>query len=175
MVRPGPMRHHGRVSKDPLLTVEERIATAERLGAACDGHPENVTATLPKVLDMLDDETDPQVLAAIADAFGRMWDPRCLPPLLTLIDHPSDCVRLSVAQALHGAVCNHEVPEGLAALVALSADRDGNVRDWATMALAGCETDSEEIRLPSGLVLMTPLVTPSVKPWLVWHGATILG
>jgi hypothetical protein len=40
--------------KEPLMIVEERIPTAKSLGASCNGHPENVTATLLRVLDMLD-------------------------------------------------------------------------------------------------------------------------
>lgn len=127
-------------------SAEECIAAAQDLGTRCNGHPEEVTSALPDLLHLLEDENRPQVLVAIADALGAMWDPRCLPPLLTLVQHPDDAVRLSVAQALNGTLCNHEAPEGIAALIPLSGDPDGQVRDWATFALAQSDSDSDAVR-----------------------------
>jgi HEAT repeat protein len=134
------------VSETPPPTIDERIALADRLGQFCNGHPEHVPAALPQLLDVLESEDEPVVLAAVASALGAMWDPRCLPPLLKLVDHADRSVRLSVTQALPGALCNNETPEGLAALVVLTRDDDPTIRDWATFALAQSDSDSEEIR-----------------------------
>jgi HEAT repeat protein len=129
-----------------MVGVDERIEMIERLGRLCDGHPENVHDALPHVIDGLGDDEDHGVLIAVADALGRMWDPRCLEPLLTLVHHEDRAVRLAATQALNGAMCNHETDEGLAALIRLTTDEDDRIRDWATFILANQAADSIDIR-----------------------------
>jgi hypothetical protein len=60
------------VSHTPPPTIDERIALADRLGQLCNGHPEHVTAALPQLLEVLDSEGEPIVLAAVASALGTM-------------------------------------------------------------------------------------------------------
>ena len=125
---------------------DERIELVERLGQLCNGHPENVDGALPQVLDILRSETRHDVLIAVADALGRMWDPRCLGPLLGLVNHDDRAVRLAATQALHGAMCNNETDEGVSALIRLTRDTDDQIRDWATFALAQQDADSTDVR-----------------------------
>ncbi|MGW7055911.1 HEAT repeat domain-containing protein [Streptomyces sp. NPDC054887] len=90
-------------------------------------------------------DSDPELAQAAVLALGHHGDPAALPEILRHAGHPDPDVRHRVALSLIGLVpAGHR--EGEAALVMLSRDRDDEVRDWATLALAGCDADTPEIR-----------------------------
>ena len=76
-------------------------------------------------------EENPDVLAAIAGAFGNLGAPHGTETLLRLHRHPDPRVRDAVADALAG----RDDARSLDALIELSADPDPRIRDWATFAL----------------------------------------
>jgi methionyl-tRNA formyltransferase len=80
---------------------------------------------------MADEEHHPEVLAAIAGAFGNLGEPHGTEWLLRLHRHPDASVRDAVADALAG----RDDPRALEALISLSADPDARIRDLATFAL----------------------------------------
>lgn len=86
---------------------------------------------------------DPGVLNDVCVALGHLHDPRAIPALLELRQHPNAHVRLGVVSGLSG----HAMPEAITGLIALSSDSDGHVRDWATFGLGQMiATDSPAIR-----------------------------
>jgi methionyl-tRNA formyltransferase len=76
-------------------------------------------------------ERDPEVLAAIASAFGQLGAPYGLDVLLRLRGHEDARVREGAADALAG----RSDPPALEALVELTRDPEPGIRDWATFAL----------------------------------------
>ncbi|MGX1884380.1 ankyrin repeat domain-containing protein [Streptomyces sp. NPDC055287] len=90
-------------------------------------------------------ETDAELAQAAVLALGHHGDPAALPEILRHAGHPDADVRHRVALSLIGLVPAGN-REGAAALVALSRDPDAEVRDWATLALAGLDADTPEIR-----------------------------
>jgi HEAT repeat protein len=74
------------------------------------------------------------VLAALASA-------ATLDAMLPLAAHPSAKVRRAVATAISGSAD----PRAVAALVALSADVDTNVRDWATFELGSASEPGDPV------------------------------
>jgi methionyl-tRNA formyltransferase len=88
-------------------------------------------------------ESDPRVLAVIAQAFGNLGDQWGLEWLLRTRGHPDAAVREGVVTALAGRSGARVV----GALIELSADGDAAIRDWATFALGAlAEQDSPELR-----------------------------
>jgi methionyl-tRNA formyltransferase len=88
---------------------------------------------------MAADEHSPDVLAAIAGAFGNLGEPHGIDWLLRLHRHPDATVRDAVADALAG----RSDARAVEALIELSADPDPRIRDLATFALgalAGADT-----------------------------------
>ena len=98
--------------------------------------------TLPLLIDASHD-TDADVIAAAVTALGCLWNPRALPAILRHTGHPSVNVRYSVAFAIPGAAGDPPSPHAIEALIALSADPDGETRDWATFGL-GSQFDGED-------------------------------
>jgi HEAT repeat protein len=92
----------------------------------------------------------PNVLTGIGTAFVDIDDPAAIEIMLPFARHAAPGVRESVVHA----IMRHGGAEVVDALVALSADADVSVRDWATFALAnlvrepGVEAffDSETLR-----------------------------
>src|SRR4051812_26835301 len=82
------------------------------------------------------EEHDPDVLAAIAGAFGNLGEPHGTDWLLRLHRHPDATVRDAVADALAG----RSDARALDALIELSADPDPCIRDLATFALGALAT-----------------------------------
>jgi HEAT repeat protein len=80
---------------------------------------------------MAADEHHPEVLAAIAGAYGNLGEPHGIDWLLRLHRHPDATVRDAVADALAGRAD----PRAVEALIELSADPDPRIRDLATFAL----------------------------------------
>src|SRR4051794_30296292 len=81
-------------------------------------------------------EHNPDVLAAIAGAFGNLGEPHGTDWLLRLHRHPDATVRDAVADALAG----RSDARALDALIELSADPDPRIRDLATFALGALAT-----------------------------------
>lgn len=95
------------------------------------------------VCAMLDAETDLEVLRAGLIALGFLHRPEGVPVLLRFAAHPHPLVRYAVAYSLAG----HDDEPAVRALVALSADEEANVRDWATFALGSLtELDTPALR-----------------------------
>jgi methionyl-tRNA formyltransferase len=130
----------------PLAAAADRHArsvaayVAGQLGAVVRTRPAECAALLE---EMGEREGDPEVLAVIAEAFGHLGEPWGLSWLLRLRRHPDAIVRDGVVAALAGR------EDGLAtdALIELSGDPDGEIRDWATFALGAlAPQDSPELR-----------------------------
>lgn len=71
------------------------------------------------------------VVSAAAVGLGHRNDPRAVPHLIALKNHPNSGVRYGVAFGL----VKQETPKAIAALIELSCDRDRDVRDYATFGL----------------------------------------
>lgn len=93
---------------------------------------------------MLESETDPMTLAAILAAFGHIENPAIIPQILPFSYHPDADVRLDLAFALG---CFADDERGVSTLIKLMADKDSEVRDWATFGLGVLgDFDSPKIR-----------------------------
>lgn len=102
--------------------------------------------TLPVVIGACDDD-DVTVLDAAIVALGHLADQRGQQAVLDKLDHPSPIVRLAVAFAIPSLAGNPPSPASVDALIRLSCDPDGDVRDWATMGLGSqFDTDTGEVR-----------------------------
>ncbi len=129
---------------------EERCLGADVLGQLgfSNGRP-FVEQSLPLLLAAASSEHDPEVIDSVVSALGHQHDPRTIPGIVRHLDHPSDKVRFSVAAALNavGPMTTSQVSsEVVPVLSQLMADRDADVRDWATFALANLEIDGADIR-----------------------------
>lgn len=71
------------------------------------------------------------VLADACIALGHLHDPRAVPAVAALRGHPDPDVRYAVVYGL----LDHDIDEAVSALIALSADDEAQVRDWATFGL----------------------------------------
>jgi hypothetical protein len=140
-------------ANDEVLEAAERlcrsdIAKERRLGASILGQlGVPVRAFVEESFDclvrMLKVEQEPDVLEAIATAFGHLEDPRCIELLIPFKAHPNPVVRLGIVHGLSG----QDHPDAIQALIELSADPDGETRSWATFSLATfTEVDTPEIR-----------------------------
>jgi HEAT repeat protein len=111
-----------------------------QLGLPVRTFPEESAAALERLAA---GERDPEVLAAVAHAFGNLGEPHGLEALLALRAHPDARVRDGVATALAG----RQDPRAIAALIELTGDADPEVRDWATFALGTLAAqDTPELR-----------------------------
>ncbi|MFF3456097.1 ankyrin repeat domain-containing protein [Streptomyces sp. NPDC002730] len=100
---------------------------------------------LPLLRELSREARDPELIQAVVLGLGHHGDPAALPEILRHAWHPDAEVRHRVALALCGLIPGGHA-EGIEAVIALSRDADTHVRDWATMALAGVEADTHEIR-----------------------------
>lgn len=119
---------HSRVGYEPVFAEERYEALADLLAA------ERVGAE------------DPGVFSEACVAFGHLGDPRAIPALLELREHPEASVRFGVAFGLFG----HKMSEAIDGLIALSSDCDEAVRDWATFGL-GQMTDADNPTIRAAL------------------------
>jgi HEAT repeat protein len=95
------------------------------------------------LMRMLEEDDEPAVLASAAVGLGHLRDERGIPQLAALASHREAEVRRSVVHGLMG----HDDDRAVAALIALSADEDPGVRDWATFSLgAQIDRDTPELR-----------------------------
>ena len=123
-----------------MSSTADLISLANELGDALNGESvENVPGALPRLAEMLEHETDAEVIAATVDALGYAWDPEAAHIVLdhVAIDHPDADVRLAVAQSLPcGIDADGPVRDAvIEALVALTSDGETAVRDWACFGL----------------------------------------
>ena len=111
-----------------------------QLGDARRAFPDEQEAALHTLAQR---ERDPEVLAAIACAFGHLGGRAGHDWLLAHVGDGAADVREGVAFALAGRSADGT----LEALIRLSADPEPRVRDWATFALGTlAEDDSPELR-----------------------------
>lgn len=95
------------------------------------------------LLDTLNRETSPQVLSAICNALGHHKSADAVGPLAKLQIHPDENVRLAV---VFGLLCQDD-SIAVASLIALSADSNRDVRNWATFGLGSMTAvDSDALR-----------------------------
>lgn len=88
-------------------------------------------------------ETDREAIGSICTALGHLHHPGAVEPLLRWMRHPYAEIRWHVAVAL----CGHEEPDAVEALIELSTDADEDVRDWATFGLGSqMDLDTPAIR-----------------------------
>jgi hypothetical protein len=118
-----------------------------QLGAAPGASPaesEFAPASGGVLLALLsDDEEEPAVLSSAAVGLGHLRDERAIPRLVELASHADEEVRRSVVHGLMG----YEDDRAVDALVTLSGDSSGGVRDWATFALGvQIDRDTAEVR-----------------------------
>ncbi|WP_375758444.1 HEAT repeat domain-containing protein [Corallococcus exercitus] len=106
--------------------------------------PELVARFTDALLPALAKEQDAAVLEAMAAALGHLGDPRAVPALLPLKDHPDAHVRFGVVMGLS----RHRDAQALQTLLQLSRDADEVVREWATFTLGSQarEVDTPELR-----------------------------
>jgi HEAT repeat protein len=130
-------------SDDP----DERAAGCALLGHASDQNEAVRAETVAALVRLAQRETEACVLCSLACAIERTCDERAVPVLVALAGHPDAEVRLSVATSFAGVVTG--LPDGpdVRALIALTRDRDPQVRNWATFTLGfQAEVDSPAIR-----------------------------
>jgi methionyl-tRNA formyltransferase len=99
-----------------------------QLGGAVRAFPDEQAAALNALAAR---EDDPEVLSAVAHAFGHLGEPHGIERLAGWARHPDPRVREGVAFALGG----WRDERALAALAELAGDPVQDVRDWATFAL----------------------------------------
>lgn len=132
------------------FAVGERCLGADvlgQLGAEPGASPAESTFAVASggvLLALLSDpDEEPAVLSSAAVGLGHLRDERAIEPLVALASHPSADVRASVVHGLMG----HDDDRAVSALVRLSGDGDGTVRDWATFALGvQIDRDTAEVR-----------------------------
>jgi HEAT repeat protein len=96
------------------------------------------------VAELVQQETEPQPLAAGIAALGHLGNPLAIPRIAGFSSHPSPEVRFDVAFAL---CCFANEPLSVETLLVLMDDVDKDVRDWATFGLGVLgDSDSDEIR-----------------------------
>ncbi len=152
------------------LDPNERIVGVNILGQL--GIPER---TFPQacgdvLLKLIATESDSNVLASIGIAFGHLKEPRGVLPLVKFKNHPNPGVRMSVVLGLTA----QEDPVAIAALIELSADDDGDIRNWATFAL-GSQVDADTPELRQALFDRAILETGADDPSAEIRGEALLG
>lgn len=99
--------------------------------------------TLALIVDALEHEQDPAVLASAAVAVTHRSDERAAVALARHRGHPDARVRHGVVVGL----LTMTAPAAIEAIVELSRDSDADVRDWATFALGSqIDVDTPEVR-----------------------------
>lgn len=147
----GLLAHPRPANRCAAADMVDRLATTDA-GLAVD---DLVLRGRSSVLDRVTVEQDEDVLHALVIALGHLHtmnevdvDPRALPALLGLVEHPSAQVRYAVARYLPVVVGEDVAPvAAVDALLKLSRDIQEEVRDWATFGLGSAwDLDSEAVR-----------------------------
>ncbi|MBB2911768.1 hypothetical protein FHS43_003041 [Streptosporangium becharense] len=132
------------VSEDPRKR-EFAVDVLAQFGFTDDGEKPYLEETLPILRRMAATEGDERVLRSVLGALGHQGDSRALPEVLEIIT-AEGWTRTQADPAALAAVLPPGHAEGLALLIAMTEDADEEVRDWATMGLAGLADDGERIR-----------------------------
>ena len=104
-------------------------------------------ATGELLVARIEREEDPEVLKAFAHALGHLQEPRAIPALRALRDHPDPRLRRAVAFGLFGL----DDDLAVSTLIDLSRDVEAEVRDWATFGL-GTQLERDDALLRSALL-----------------------
>ncbi|GAA3087960.1 ankyrin repeat domain-containing protein [Streptosporangium carneum] len=131
------------VNEDPRKR-EFAVDVLAELGFTDDDKP-FLERTLPLLRRMAATEGDERVLRSVLGALGHHADPRALPEVLEIVT-AEGWSRTQADPAALAAVLPPGHAEGLALLVSMTEDQDEEVRDWATMGLAGLAEDTEQVR-----------------------------
>lgn len=125
-----------------------------------NGHPEHVDHVLPQLVAILSATEDPRVVAAAIEALAHAWHPLAVAALLDHVrpEHGDPQVRLALARALPAGV---DAPGDLRdraidALIALTADAQTLVRDWAAFGLGQLHADGAPARDALAALLADP-------------------
>lgn len=105
-----------------------------------------VEESMHVLLGLADSEPDIGVLVEVARAFGWRGDPRGARPLLGWRDHPDQRMRFFVAASLKSCRNDDNEAQVISALVELTSDEDGAVRDYALFGLRELAVDGAEVR-----------------------------
>jgi HEAT repeat protein len=114
---------------------------------------ESVAALIERLGD-----SDEAVVASAGIALSHCADPRAIPHLIRLKNHPNVAIRYGVIFGL----LTQDDPAAIAALIELSADDDTHNRDWATFAL-GTQIDADTPELRSALLARLDDSDPEVR------------
>jgi HEAT repeat protein len=151
----------GRVASDadaslrlgiPLLgadSASDRATGCALLGLAADVGTRRIREEVATaILALAESEADDDVQNGIAMALGRCEDPRGEPVLLGYADHADPVIRFHVAFSLPSVVGEEPSDAAVQALIRLTADEDGDTRNWATFGLGDLllRVDSPEVR-----------------------------
>ncbi|MFF5211491.1 ankyrin repeat domain-containing protein [Streptosporangium sp. NPDC000396] len=131
------------VSEDPRKR-EFAVDVLAEFGFTEDDKP-YLERTLPILQRMAATEGDERVLRSVLGALGHHADPRALPAVLEIVT-AEGWTRTQADPAALAAVLPPGHAEGLALLISMTEDPDEEVRDWATMGLAGLPEDTGQIR-----------------------------
>lgn len=147
------------------LSAKEREGAADVLGQLGTPRPteELKLRCANALLEMIETETQPEVLHALGVALGHLGDSRAVLAMAPFATHASEDVRLGVVLALSV----HEA--GVDTLIQLSADPDQDVRNWATFALG---SQLEQVDTPA---LRDALVARLTEADLEVRGEALLG
>ena len=130
-------------SHDPA----EREAGCDLLGHASNQHGAVRAETATALVALAQRETEVCVLASVARAIEMTYDPRAVPVLVALAEHPDAEVRQAVAASFTGVLTGSPDGPDVRALIMLTRDRHPRVRDWATFTLGfQAEVDGPAIR-----------------------------
>jgi HEAT repeat protein len=92
---------------------------------------------------LLAEDDEPAVLSSAAVSLGHLRDERAIDPLVALAAHADPMVRRAAVHGLMG----HDDDRAVAAMILLSGDEDGDVRDWATFSLGvQIDRDTADVR-----------------------------
>jgi len=107
--------------------------------------PENVSKDAVEVvlLEVLALESDPKVLVRLAGALDSAGGEKSIPHLIALSRHSDPKVRIEAVCAL---MSQEETQPVMTRLIELTQDPEGDVRNWATFALAKSDVDTPELR-----------------------------
>jgi len=129
--------------------VLRRRVAADVLGQLGGSDPIVAERVLPLLLDRAQAEDVDEVVTSVVTALSHLGDPRAARSLLRWRTSANADVRRAVAAGLP-FVLDDDDPQSdvIAALIQLSADEDGGVRDFATFAVGELsrEVDTPQIR-----------------------------
>ena len=133
------------------VVISDRVAGWQAIGDICNGHPETVAVVWPLARATIARESSVEVLAMALWALQMMTTPEvCDQALALILAHAastSPALRLAVAQAIPSCAGDPADPQATRALIRLTADECGDIRNWATFGLGRLSNlDTPEIR-----------------------------